>query len=103
MIVAESCVRIGDEPAEAEFLAAMRARSRRVERFPGFLRFELRRDARGGGRYVIATWWQSRADLRRYLASPEHRETHRRLSSRARSAIGPPRVEVHEVLDASGR
>ena len=52
---------------------------------------------------MIATWWESKADLRRYLASPEHRETHERLTAGARGSIDPPRVEVHEVLDASGR
>lgn len=103
MIVAHSCVHIGTESAEAEFLEAMRTRSREVERFPGFVRFEFRRDARSRGRYVIATWWESKADLRRYLASSEHRETHERLTTGARASIGPPRVEVHEVLDASGR
>ena len=103
MIVAHSCVHIGNGSAEAEFLAAMRTRSRQVEGVPGFVRFEFRRDARSRGRYVIATWWQSKADLRRYLASPEHRETHERLTTAARGSIDPPRVEVHEVLDASGR
>jgi heme-degrading monooxygenase HmoA len=103
VIVAQSSVHIGNESAEAEFLAAMTTRSREVERFPGFVRFEFRRDARSRGRYVIATWWESRADLRRYLASPEHRVTHERLTTEARGSIDPPRVEVHEVLDASGR
>jgi heme-degrading monooxygenase HmoA len=103
LIVAHSCVHIGSEAAEAEFLTAMRTRSRKVERFPGFVRFEFRRDARSHGRYVIATWWESKADLRRYLASPEHRETHERLTAGAQGSIDPPRVEVHEVLDASGR
>ena len=81
----------------------MRTRGRQVERFPGFVRFEFRRDARSPHRYVIATWWESRADLRRYLASPEHKATHERLTAGARGWIDPPRVEVHEVLDASGR
>jgi len=103
LIVAQSCVHIGNESAEAEFLAAMMTRSHRVEQFPGFVRFELRRDGRSPHRYVIATWWESKADLRRYLASPEHKETHQRLTIAARGSIGPPRVEVHEVLDASGR
>jgi heme-degrading monooxygenase HmoA len=101
MIVSHSCVHIGDESAEEEFLSAMRTRSHRVEQFPGFVRFEFRRDARSRHRYVIATWWESRADLGRYLASPEHRQTHERLTAAARGSIDPPRVEVYEVLDAS--
>ena len=101
MIVAYSSVRIADRAAESEFLAALRTRSRQVDRFPGFVRYELRRDARCRHRYVIATWWQSRADLQRYLASPEHRQTHARLSAATRSVIDGPRIEVHEVLDAS--
>lgn len=79
----------------------MTARGRRVETFPGFVRFEFRRELGNGARYVIATWWRTREDLRRYLSSPAHRATHGRLSEAARRGLGPPRVEIHEVLEVS--
>jgi heme-degrading monooxygenase HmoA len=101
LIVAYSYVRIDDEAVGAEFENAMRSRSGLVESFPGFQRFEFRRDAGRRGHYVIVTWWDSRADLRGYLSSEAHRSTHSKLSERARAVIGPPRVEVHEVLTSA--
>ena len=102
MIVAYSFVPVHDEDAGAEFAAAIAKRSRAVERFPGFVRFEFRRELRGQSRYVIATWWETRADLKRYLGSPEHQATHGRLSEMARRSLGPARVEIHEVIEATG-
>ena len=101
MIVAYSFVPVSDEEAGREFAGAMARRSRAVE-FPGFVRFEFRRELGRASRYVIATWWESRADLRRYLASPEHRATHEQLGESARAALGPARVEIHEVLEVTG-
>lgn len=101
MIVAYSHVEIDDEGVGEEFENALRHRSELVDAFPGFRRFEFRKDARRRGHYVIVTWWDSRADLRRYLASDAHRATHSKLSEGARSAIRPPRVEVHEVLTST--
>lgn len=100
MIVAYSFVTASPR-ASAGFAAAMAQRSRSVERFPGFVRFEFRREVGRRHRYVIVTWWQSRDDLRRYLASDEHRTTHEKLPAELRAEIDPPRVEIHEVLEAS--
>src|SRR5918992_5680676 len=102
MIVAYSFVPVSDEQAGHKFAGAMANRSRAVEAFPGFVRFEFRRELGRASRYVIATWWESRDDLRRYLASPEHRSTHERLDESARAGLGPARVEVQEVLEAVG-
>lgn len=101
MIVAYSFVDAATETARTEFESAMRARSREVESFPGFLRFEFRREAGRRGRYVIATWWESRSDLKRWLSSAQHASTHTRLSDECRAQISPPRVEVHDVLEVS--
>jgi heme-degrading monooxygenase HmoA len=101
VIVAYSFVPIQDEAAGEEFAAAMSVRSRAVEGFPGFLRFEFRRELARESRYVIATWWETKEDLRRYLSSPEHRATHGKLSDAARSGLGPAKVEIHEVLEVA--
>ena len=100
MIVAYSFVSAPPGAAE-RFAAAMSQRSRAVERFPGFLRFEFRREVGRRHRFVIVTWWENRDDLRRYLASDEHRRTHERLPAAVRAEIDPPRVEIHEVLEVS--
>lgn len=102
MIVAYSFVPVSDEGAGQEFAGAMARRSRVVETFPGFVRFEFRRELGRASRYVIATWWESRDDLRRYLASPEHRSTHQQLGESARAGLGPARVEIQEVLEVTG-
>lgn len=101
MIVAYSFVPVHNERAGAEFAIAMAARSRAVEHFPGFVRFEFRRQLGRRGHYVIATWWETKADLRRYLGSPEHRATHARLDDDVRASLGPAHVEVHEVIEVS--
>ena len=101
MIVAYSFVPVHDEEAGVEFAVAMSNRSRAVERFPGFLRFEFRRELRPPSRFVIATWWETRADMKRYLSSPEHRMTHGKLSEDARRSLGPAHVEIHEVIEAT--
>ena len=102
MIVAYSFVPVHDKQAGVAFAAAMAARSRTVERFPGFIRFEFRRELRRDGRFVIATWWESRAHLKRYLSSPEHEATHGKLSDGARGLLGPARIDIHEVIETSG-
>jgi heme-degrading monooxygenase HmoA len=102
IIVAYSFVPVSDEAAGQEFAGAMARRSRAVETFPGFVRFEFRRELGRTSRYVIATWWESRDDLRRYLASPAHRSTHQKLSEPARAGLGPARVEIQEVLEVNG-
>ena len=102
MVVAYSFVPVHDEEAGAEFAMAMANRSRAVERFPGFVRFEFRRELRRPSRFVIATWWETRADLKRYLGSSEHRATHGKLTYSARRSLGPAHVEVHEVIEATG-
>lgn len=100
MIVAYSFVSATGRAAD-EFVAAMSQRAREVETFPGFIRFEFRRETAHQKRYVIATWWETRSALRAYLVSEEHRATHDKLTDRTRAEIGPPRVEIHEVLEVS--
>ena len=101
MIVAYSYVDATTDEAATAFEEALSTRGRAVERFPGFVRFEFRRDLRRRNRYVIATWWNDRDDLRVYLASEEHRRTHERLSPEHQRALGPAHVEIHEIVEAS--
>ena len=101
MIVAYSFVPVKSEQAGQEFAQALAKRARHVETFPGFVRFEFRRELGKSRRYVIATWWDTRSDLRRYLSSDEHAATHEKLTGEARAGLGPARVEVHQVLEVS--
>lgn len=101
MIVAASYVKVGNAEAGEAFARAMANRSRAVEAFPGFVRYEFRREQSKDPRYVVVTWWETREDLQRYLASPEHRSSHEKLPDLIRAGLGPPHVEIHEILEVS--
>ena len=101
MIVAYSFVPVKSEQAGEEFAQALAKRAKHVETFPGFARFEFRRELGKSRRYVIATWWDTKSDLKRYLSSEEHEATHQKLTGEARAGLGPAQVEVHEVLEVS--
>ena len=101
MIVAYSYVPVLDEAAGEAFALAMAGRSRAVESFQGFRRFEFRREVGRRQRFVIATWWDTRADLKRYMASEEHRSTHAKLTPEQRAGLGRPEVVVHEVMEVA--
>jgi heme-degrading monooxygenase HmoA len=101
MIVATSYVSVASPEAGDAFAAAMATRTRAVDSFPGFIRYEFRRELGKRPRYVVITWWETREDLHRYLASPEHRSTHERLPEGVRAGLGPPHVELHEVLEVA--
>lgn len=101
MIVAYSYVPVLDPEAGEAFAIAMEARSRSVETFPGFQRFEFRREIGRGQRFVIATWWDSKADLKRYMGSEAHRSTHSHLTAQQRAGLGKPEVVIHEVMEVS--
>ena len=101
MIVAYSYVPVLEKDAGDAFAKAMGARSRAVETFEGFRRFEFRKEVAHRQRYVIVTWWESRSDLKRYMSSPEHRATHSHLTDEQRAGLGKPEVVVHEVLEVS--
>ena len=99
MIVAYSYVPVLDPDAGDAFASAMEQRSHAVETFPGFRRFEFRREVGRQQRFVIATWWDSRADLKRYMSSEEHKATHSKLTPQQRSGLGRPEVVIHEVVE----
>ena len=86
------------EPALGEaFAAALADRSHLVDEFPGFQRLEVLLPAKAGGDWVLATWWDSRADLRRWLRSEAHERTHARSPEELHPYLRQARVEVYEV------
>jgi heme-degrading monooxygenase HmoA len=102
VIVAYSYIPVIDRATGEWFRGAIQKRSRSVERFPGFIRFEFRQELGRSPRFVIATWWETREDLRRYMGSAEHRRTHGMVPKELRTGLGRARVEIHEVLEVSG-
>jgi heme-degrading monooxygenase HmoA len=86
------------EPGLGElFVRALQDRSHVVDGFEGFRRLEVLAPARADGDYVLATWWETRDDLRRWLRSAEHADTHGRTPSELAPFLRTARVEVFEV------
>jgi heme-degrading monooxygenase HmoA len=79
------------------FVRALQGRSHVVDGFPGFQRLEVLSPARADGDWVLATWWETRDDLRRWLRSAEHGLTHDRTPDSIRPFLRTARVEVFEV------
>lgn len=96
-VVAFSRIAFPDHALGEAFAAALADRSHLVDDFPGFQRLEVLLPAKRGGDWVLATWWDSRDDLRRWLQSHEHAETHDRTPESIRPYLRQARVEVYEV------
>lgn len=79
------------------FVAALQERSHLVDGFPGFHRLEVLSPARADGDYVLATWWETRDDLRNWLRSHEHAATHARTPAELTPYLRSAKVEVFEV------
>jgi heme-degrading monooxygenase HmoA len=96
-VMALSRVAFPDAELGEAFVRALAGRSRLVDGFPGFQRLEVLSPARADGDWVLATWWETRADLRRWLRSAEHAATHDRTPDTLRPFLRHARVEVFEV------
>ncbi len=97
--MAFSRVAFPDERLGELFVQALRERSHVVDGFPGFRSLQVLAPARASGDWVLATWWDTRADLRRWLASAEHAETHARTPDSLRPYLRKARVEVYDIRD----
>lgn len=67
-------------PDDAGLLAAaFQARVRLVESAHGFQRIEVWRDVAKPGVFQMVSWWDTVADFRAYMRSPDHRASHDRI------------------------
>lgn len=96
-MLALSRIAFPDRALGEQFVDALRNRSHLVDGFEGFRRLEVLAPARADGDYVLATWWDTRDDLRRWLKSREHAETHDRTPATLAPFLRHARVEVFEV------
>lgn len=96
-VVAFSRVSFPDRSLGEAFAAALADRSHLVDGFPGFQRLEVMLPARHDGDWMLATWWDTRADLRRWLRSDEHERTHGRAPAELQPYLRSARVEIFEV------
>jgi heme-degrading monooxygenase HmoA len=96
-VVAFSRVAFPTEELGEAFVCALDDRSHLVDGFPGFRGLQVLAPAKRGGDWVLATWWESRQDLRRWLQSREHAATHDRTPSELQPYLDRARVEVYEV------
>ena len=96
-VLALSRVHFPEEELGELFVRCLEERSHLVDGFPGFERLEVLSPAKASGDWVLATWWRTRDDLRRWLRSAEHAETHGRTPDELRPFLREARVEVYEV------
>lgn len=85
------------EPDRTELERHFRERSHLVDGFPGILYLQLLRPQAGGSSHTFLTAWENRAAFRRYVASPEHAQSHSREPGEimTRTTV---RHEAYEVL-----
>jgi heme-degrading monooxygenase HmoA len=96
-VVAFSRVAFPDRSLGETFAAALADRSHLVDGFPGFQRLEVLLPAKPSGDWVLATWWDTRDDLRRWLRSDEHKLTHGRAPTELNPYLRTARVEIFDV------
>ena len=96
-VLALSRVSFPDAGLGELFVRCLEGRSHVVDGFDGFRRLEVLSPARADGDYVLATWWDTRDDLRRWLRSSEHGATHARTPAELVPFLRQARVEVFEV------
>ncbi|MCI4335076.1 MAG: antibiotic biosynthesis monooxygenase [Thermoplasmata archaeon] len=66
-----------DSAEEAEQIVnAFRHRAGKVDRAPGFLKFELWKEEKGR-EVMVLTHWREQADFQHWIESPAFREAHR--------------------------
>lgn len=86
------------DPAGADELeAAFRNRLGEVDGWPGFVRLEVWRDPREGGRYLMVSWWETREAFTGWMRSSAHRRSHERVPAGA-AAPRPVRFDRYEVI-----
>lgn len=106
MVVVVNRLTARDAETARHVEARFRDRMRAVDRRPGFLSFELWRDA--GNPLILSsvTRWESRAAFEAWVASDDFREAHARHAATRVVPGAPPavtsEVTVHEVLDDGG-
>jgi heme-degrading monooxygenase HmoA len=96
-VLALSRVSFPDAHLGELFVRCLEDRSHVVDGFDGFLRLEVLSPARADGDYVLATWWDTRNDLRRWLRSSEHDATHAHTPAALMPFLRQAKVEVFEV------
>lgn len=96
-VLALSRVHFPDAELGELFVRCLANRSHLVDGFAGFRDLQVLSPARADGDWVLATWWATRDDLKRWLRSQEHDDTHSRTPDELRPYLRKARVEVFEV------
>ena len=106
MIVVINKITARDAETARHVSERFRARMKAVDRRPGFVSFELWRDAADPLVLSSVTRWRSRADFDAWVASPEFKEAHARhwkVHAKAGEASAmTSEVSIQEVLEAPG-
>lgn len=97
------CNRVQVNPIHAEiFEQLFLSRSHMVDRSPGFVNFQLLRPAKPDDGYVVMVTWESKAAYQAWLKSDAFKQGHSRTGTLPDDTfLGPQRVELYELLEAT--
>lgn len=93
------------EPYRERFETLFRSRAHAIDKAPGYRHMYVLRPDKGGGDYMVVSFWKNREAFDAWRTSPEFAEGHRRGFSDVREARErgeqPPmtsRMETYEIL-----
>lgn len=78
LLVVTSELRVRPDASE-QLVGAFRDRAHLVDAWDGFDHLEVWRDRTDAGRFVMSSWWRSRAAFVEYMRSDDHRRSHARI------------------------
>jgi heme-degrading monooxygenase HmoA len=98
MFVAMNRFLVNPEYSE-QFEARIRNRPRQVEKQPGFIRVQLLRPTEPDHPYIVATFWESRADYEAWVNADSFTEKHAGRRTLSPDVFrGPNKVETFDLI-----
>ena len=98
MYVSLSRLRVSAERAD-ELVEAFRNRAHLVDDVEGFIDLEVWRSDRDPGEVIMVSRWRDRDCFRRYMRSPAHAISHRRIRPELEAEIVLERLEHLHTYD----
>lgn len=87
-----------------QFEARFRDRAGLVDGMDGFIANQVLRPTAEGDPFIVLTFWRDRAAFEAWTQSDTFRQGHARSGSLPQEAFsGPNKLEVHEVVQVSGK
>lgn len=102
MITVANRIPVKPEAAEA-FEETFQKRLGGVDRFDGFIAFQLLRPHKPDDPYVVLTFWDKEESFRAWTTSEDFKQQHRGSRELAKTVFsGPVKIEIHDVIQEAG-